>query len=805
MGSNWARMVFFERNGFFYDRRLGTAQMFRRNDSGAKHLGRMRAARQILFQTLIRLALGFIVTAGTTVLWAGTTLEWKGTRGNWEDAASWGGTLPSRTTEARINGTQDKPSQVILAHTNVLVSHVSVADAGNSLASMILDGPSLTVTASMDVGKYNGSDGRFVLKSGNLFAGNIFVAGGGGPDQRGRGTIEIQGGSVITKDLMLGNSSGGHSTLRIVGSKAAAIAVEDYLAIGVYNYLELEKEPPPSASELIFDIDAEGVTPIFTWGKTEGRVTFPVPDNKGNGVGTCKLVLHLLAAPPSGDILLIGAPNKCKGEFTELPEGAAVRAEFENKTYEWKLTYRGGTKRCDIMLTHPHIADVSGKMTPYATARKAKAFQFDRAVVESAYREFYRQVDAQQVPIGGGPLAFPGAEGYGAYAKGGRGGKVLFVTNLSDSGAGSLREAIETKGPRTVIFRVGGLIETKGLVVREPYLTIAGQTAPGDGICIKKTESSGDAFALSATHDVIIRFLRIRAGNNSGEFRSESFRASDSDDFIVDHCSCSWGTPQTLTTSGSLDRFTVQWCIIGEGSNRQRHAFATGVGGDRSTWHHNLFAHMQSRVPRWGDITVQCDFRNNVIYDWGHCAGYGDLRTINYVNNYLRPGPSTTMRPPYFIFDPKVILSSSIYVDGNIMVGMADVGRDNWKGVRAQRSLQSSTPFPAPQVQTQSAAEAFELVLRNAGATRPRRDSVDARIVSNVRNGTGRIINDEKEVGGWPDYKSGEPPLYSANDGIPDEWKKARGLSLTDPNVANTVNAEGYTQLEMYLNSLVTP
>jgi len=128
-------------------------------------------------------------------------------------------------------------------------------------------------------------------------------------------------------------------------------------------------------------------------------------------------VLHLLAAPPSGDILLIGAANKCKGQFTELPEGAPVRAEFENKTYEWKLTYLGGPKRCDIMLTDPHVGDVVGKMTKYATAQKAKAFRFDRAVVESAYREFYRQVDAQQTPIGSGPLAFPGAEGYGAYAK----------------------------------------------------------------------------------------------------------------------------------------------------------------------------------------------------------------------------------------------------------------------------------------------------------------------------------------------------------------------------------------------------
>jgi hypothetical protein len=614
---------------------------------------------------------------------------------------------------------------------------------------------------------------------------------------------------VVTKDIALGNSSGGHSTLHIVGSKASPIAVEDYLSIGVYNYLEAEKEPPPSATELIFDIDAEGVTPIFTWGKAEGQVRFPVPDNKGNGVGTCRLVLHLLAAPPSGDILLIGGPKKCQGEFTELPEGAAVRAEFENEIYEWKLTYRGGRTKCDIMLTRPRIAAADGRMVEYVTGSKAKSFQFDRAVVESAYREFYRQVDAQQTPLGSGTLAFPGAEGYGAYAKGGRGGKVLFVTNLNDSGPGSLREAIETKGPRTVLFRVGGIIETKGLTIREPYITIAGQTAPGDGICIKKTDNDGNAFDLSGTHDVIIRFLRIRAGNNTSEpvgsnpaKRGESFRAYDSDNFIVDHCSCSWGNPETLSASGgSLDRYTVQWCIIGEGNNRQRHAFATALGGDRSTWHHNLFAHMEGRVPRWGDITVQCDFRNNVLYDWGGYCGGGDLRTLNYVNNYLRAGPSSIQR--YFIFAPKVALPASIYVNGNFMVGRPEVCTDNWKGVDAGRSLEAPVPFQAPPVQTQSAAEAFELVLRNAGATLPRRDSVDTRIVFDARNGTGKIINNEKEVGGWPTYASSDPPVDTANTGIPDEWKKAHGLPLADPNVANAVNADGYTTLEVYLNSLV--
>ena len=763
-------------------------------------------AAPFAYRTVAGFAACLLMAAEATLSgWAGTKSEWKGGAGDWDDAAMWSGAIPSRTSEVGINGTKEKPSQVTLARGNGLVSHVSVADGGNSLASLVLDGPSLTVIGTFDVGKYDGSDGRFVMKSGNAFVGTIFLSGGGGPGQRGRGTVEIQGGTLVTKDIELGVSAGCNSTLRIVGSKPSGIVAEDGLHIGVYNYLSLEKEPPPSVSELIFDVDAEGVTPIFAWGKTEGRVYFPVPDGKGNGVGSCRLRVHLLAQPPSGDILLFGCANPCRGAFTGLAEGGAVRAEFEGKTYEWKLTYRGGPNRSDILLTEPRVATADGTMAPYVTGRTARTFRFDPAIVESAYRELYRQVDARQLPVVGATPAFPGAEGYGAYAKGGRGGKVLFVTNLNDSGPGSLREAVETKGPRTVVFRVGGLIETKGLVVREPYLTIAGQTAPGDGICIKKAESGGDAFELSGTHDVVIRFLRIRAGNNTGQFRGDSFRVYDSDNFIIDHCSCSWGNPETLSASGSVDRFTVQWCIISEGNNEQTHAFASIVGGDRSTWHHTLFAHMASRVPRWGDITVQSDFRNNVIYDWGYYCGYGDLRTLNYVNNYLRKGPSTTQNPLLIIRDPKVALPASLYVNGNFIVGRPDLCQDNWKGVGADRSLQTSLPFPAPPVQTQSAEDAFERVLKNAGATLPRRDSVDARAVSDAQNGTGRIISNENEVGGWPGYASGEPPVDSANDGIPDRWKKAHGLPLNDPNVASALNADGYTNLEAYLNSLVIP
>ncbi len=175
---------------------------------------------------LINLAVGFSSVAGATSLWAGTTVEWKGGAGNWEDAAMWGGALPSRTMEARINGTREKPCQVTLARAAVLVNHLSVADGGNSMASLVLDGPSLTVSGSMDIGKYNGSDGRLVVKSGHLFAGTIFVSGGGGPGMRGRGTVEIQSGALVTKDIELGVSAGCSSTLRIVGSKASPILSE---------------------------------------------------------------------------------------------------------------------------------------------------------------------------------------------------------------------------------------------------------------------------------------------------------------------------------------------------------------------------------------------------------------------------------------------------------------------------------------------------------------------------------------------------------------------------------------------------
>ncbi len=750
---------------------------------------------------LCRCALIFALLLIAATARAEIASKWIGTNGNWNDAAHWDGGPPVRNSQVTINGADRTPVEVTVNLQDVLISHVAVGEPDGSHATLAVSGPSFTVIGTVDIGKYTGSDGRLVVNSGDVFAGTFFLSGGGGPGQAGKGVIEIAGGSVVTKDFELGASAGCASIVHVIGSKALAIAAEDGLHIGVYNYLSQEKNPAPSNVELIFDVDAEGVTPIYAWGKTEGRVNFPVPDGKGNGLGTCKLQVNLLAPPPSGDLLLIGCANASQGTFTGLPEGSIIQASFAGKTYQWNLTYRGGTNHCAIMLTEPMVRAANGSTTAHTSPVAAKHFAFDHGVIDSAYQRLYAQIDSQLPVVGGKVLAFPGAQGFGAFTPGGRAGKILFVTNLNDSGPGSLREAIETKGPRTVIFRVGGIITTKGLAIREPNITIAGQTAPGDGICIRKSDGNAPALLVDGTHDVVIRFLRVRAGNNTGEFRGEGFRADNTDNFIIDHCSCSWGNPETLSASGTVDRFTVQWCIVSEGNNEQHHAFATIIGGDCSTWHHNLFAHMQSRIPRWGDITVQCDFRNNVLYDWGGNCGYGDFRTLNYVNNYLRPGVDTKQK--YYISNPKVPLPSSLYISGNVVPGFPIVAQDNWVGVDADKSLRSPTPFPAPPVQMQSAEEAFTNVLKNAGATLPKRDSVDARAVSDTKNGTGKIINNENDVGGWPAYASGTPPPDSSIDGIPAAWKKAHGLPLDDPALANKFTREGYSVLEVYLNSLV--
>lgn len=411
--------------------------------------------------------------------------------------------------------------------------------------------------------------------------------------------------------------------------------------------------------------------------------------------------------------------------------------------------------------------------------------------------------------------AFPGAEGFGAYAKGGRGGQVLFVTNLLDYTKGetpipgSLRAAVMGEGPRTVIFRVSGLIALKApLAITRPHLTIAGQTAPGDGICLKNYP-----LMIQNTHDVIIRHLRTRTGEDMQE-ELDSLSMDQSENVIVDHCSASWSTDEVFSPEGR--NVTVQWCIISEGLDRSLHpkgkhskgsiirGFDAGI-----TFHHNLYAHNADRNPKLESIPdlpgLLLDFRNNVMYDWGYQSGYSgkDYGRLNYVANYLKPGPSTS-KSTRFAFRPGGD-RTKVFWEGNHFEGVADTEAGQRSLIKwdagSLDDVRATTPFPAPRLNTQSAAESLRLVLAQAGATLPRRDRIDSRIVADVANGSGKIIDSQNDVGGWPEYNSTPAPQDADNDGMPDVWESSHGLNAKLADNNGDADGDGYTNLEEFLNS----
>jgi hypothetical protein len=425
-------------------------------------------------------------------------------------------------------------------------------------------------------------------------------------------------------------------------------------------------------------------------------------------------------------------------------------------------------------------------------------------------------------------LAFPGAEGYGRFAIGGRGGKVYEVTNLNDSGPGSLREAVEASGPRTVVFRVGGVVALKSkLVVRSPYLTVAGQTAPGDGICIKNY-----TFGCADTHDVIIRHVRIRLGDESG-VTQDGCGARGCDHVIFDHCSISWSIDEGFSSREGRN-ITVQRCIISEALNLADHAkykgtgkghsFAGSISGNVGSFHHNLLANCTGRnwslaggLDRTGTrLAGRLDIRNNVVYNWRDRTTDGGVRELNFVGNYYLPGPATkvfTLLKPD-PGDPERGMRA--YMSGNVIDGKPEFDADNWKAyvgpADGMAKVQSDKPLFESFVKTHSAKEAHDSVLADVGATRPRRDAIDRRIITEVKKRehtyTGSkgklpgIIDSPKDAGGLPEYKSDDPPLDTDHDGIPDEWEQAHDLDPKTAADGSAYRPDGYTNLEHYLNEL---
>jgi len=436
-------------------------------------------------------------------------------------------------------------------------------------------------------------------------------------------------------------------------------------------------------------------------------------------------------------------------------------------------------------------------------------------------------------------LAFPGAEGYGKYAKGGRNGAVYEVTNLNDTGVGSLRAAVEASGPRTVVFRISGTIELESpLSIKNPYITIAGQTAPGDGICIKKNPLN-----INADH-VIIRYLKVRLGDESGG-DYDAISSRNTKHIILDHISASWSVDETMSIY-HCDSITVQWSIISESMSKSNHVKGShGFGGiwgsNYGSYHHNLFAHHTSRNPRMASGSGYTDYRNNVIYNWGYNSCYGgeklqrgkpelNFSTFNVVANYYKPGPATQPGEiSYRIANPSFRSETDYgkwYIADNVVEGNEEVSADNWNGgVQTKISFEKiklEQPWPSMPINQQTALEAYHAVLENAGAVLPMRDVVDSRIIKETKGGFATyegasyekerevadpkkicgIIDTQEDVGGWPELKSAPAPKDTDHDGMPDDWEDANNLNKDDPEDRNIIASNGYTMLENYLNHI---
>lgn len=448
-----------------------------------------------------------------------------------------------------------------------------------------------------------------------------------------------------------------------------------------------------------------------------------------------------------------------------------------------------------------------------------------------------------RLPEGAIP-AFPGAWGGGMFTTGGRGGRVIAVTNLNDSGPGSLRAALEAEGPRIVVFRVAGTLKVNGdLNINHPDITIAGQSAPGDGICIAGTLNIN-------TYNVIVRHLRVRRGIPAGGQGDDNIGGNPHHHIIIDHCSTSWGMDENISLyrhmRPSLDKstqikdpaenVTIQWTISSEALDAKGHAFGGTWGGNPSTFHHNLFACNTARNPSIG-MSGPFDFRYNVVFNWRHRSidGGDETSTINLINNYFKPGPGTNenMRGVFARIEQRSMYSPGSawaaggwypkavnrpgkwYVAGNIMDGNDEVTKNNWAGMRmnssgtdAEKLARVNTPFEGWPVSPHQTADAvFESVLAKAGATLPRRDAVDTRVTAMVRSGkpltqTG-IIKAITEVGGYPSlkYDPAQVPADTDGDGMPDEWEIRFNLNPKNSgDAALDSDGDGYTNIEEYLN-----
>ncbi len=462
--------------------------------------------------------------------------------------------------------------------------------------------------------------------------------------------------------------------------------------------------------------------------------------------------------------------------------------------------------------------------------RKNLIKNFNKLITTVFFSCFFLTL-TNSVAMGGLP-AFPEAEGGGALSIGGRGGKIIEVTNLNDSGPGSFRAACAAKGPRIIVFRTGGTITLNSrLYIDHPYMTIAGQTAPGGGICIKGSD------ILIRTHDIIIRYLRVRPGKLSGG-RDGIWIGNKSYNIIVDHCSFSWATDENISIV-SFDvpahHITLSWNLIGEGL--RPHSCGSLIynaeGSPKSnniSIHHNMYIHNHNRNPIIG--TASARFINNIIYDWSQFAIriFGGSH-VDIIGNVAKPGPNVQggIKNKYTIWwsknygDPNKSVPGmpSIYISNNYGTHQHDFSGDDWQMIfdldkilnktTSKRSMPLSESTPPITINTIHSVKNLEDILLNEiGASKrlddngnwiSNRDAVDKRLINEYLKGIGKIPFSENDVGGYPILEHGTAPKDSDHDGMPDSWEKANGLNPSDPSdAAKDLDNDGYTNVEEYLN-----
>ena len=565
-----------------------------------------------------------------------------------------------------------------------------------------------------------------------------------------------------------------------------------------------------------------------------------------------KMVAHSGASNPSVVLSAfeIGTSNADMQAIWPVPAHCDEHVDADTGAFTLQWTAASGAVSHDVYFgTHLQKLETAGKSSPeYRGNQTATSCEVNGLYSMDAYYWRVDEIDANGTITKGNvwyfrprQLAFRGAEGYGRFARGGRGGIVVKVTNLNNSGPGSLRDAIENPAyegiPRTILFDVSGRIALTGrLGVNKPYITLAGQTAPGKGICI-----SGQSFGIGGVNDIVFRYLRLRVGSES---TTDGMGQSGANHSIIDHCSISWSKDEA-TSSRNARNHTFQRCLISEPLNRaghrnyprgKSHGYAGSIGGDIGSYHHNLLVHCEGRnwslaggLDGGGYYQGKLDIFNNVIYNWGSRTTDGGAQQVNFVNNYYKPGVETTqlyaLNAQWDGFPGK----QQYYCNGNIVEGVYEDLSNPLNACRSDAGNPEpwvDQPFFPSYATIHTAKEAYKHVLSDVGATLPMLDNHDKRVIRetlektwtyrgsyDAPNGSRGIIDHPDDVGGWEDYGAEVRPsdYDSDNDGLPDWWEIE--VSKTNPNSPlgdfSDTNADpdrdGFTLLDDFLDWMALP